>query len=121
MNPVMAVAASVILPGTLAVVIVLLLRKPLFDLLVELCGNADRARFWAVFSALFTVLSTVFGVLASLEVSDQLFDEYLWLVFMLTSIRAGVVGLLMALIAVAFVLLGAIHRFDEIDAHRRPA
>src|SRR5438309_2837170 len=120
MNPVVAILASVILSTALSVAMVLFLRQPLFNLLVELCGNAARARFWTVFSVLFTVLSTLVGVLASLPVSDGSLSEYRAMVLTLTTFRAGVLGLLLALVAIAFNLLSAIRRFDEIDA-RRPA
>jgi hypothetical protein len=118
MNLGMAVMASVAFPSALAVAVVLLLRRPLFNLLVELCGNAARAQFWAAFSVLFMVLSTMFAVLASLPVTDGSFAAHREMVLTLTSFRAGVMGLLMALVAIAFILLGAIRKYDEIDARR---
>jgi uncharacterized membrane protein len=120
MSPSVAMLAGVVLPSALSVAIVLFLRQPLFNLLVELCGNAARAQFWAVFSVLFTMLSTVFGVLASLPGSDGSLAEYRGLVLALTLVRAGVLGLLMALVAIAFILLAAIRKYDEADP-RRPA
>jgi hypothetical protein len=118
MNPVVAILTSVVLSSALSVAIVLPLRQPLFNLLVELCGNAARAQFWAVFSVLFTVLSTLLGVLASLPVSDGSLNEYRAMVLTLTSFRAGVMGLILALVAIAFILLGAIRRNDEVESRR---
>jgi len=119
-NPLLAVATGVVFPSALAIGIVLLLREPLLNLLIELCGNPARARFWAMFSILFTVLCTLFGVLAFLPLSGDAFADHATMVLTLTTIRAGVLGLLLSLAAIAALLLSAIGKYEEAAARRNP-
>ncbi len=44
-------AAGLGCTAVLSVMVVLYLRQPLQALLIEVCGNAKRAEFWTVFSA----------------------------------------------------------------------
>jgi len=66
MNVFTGYLVSAILGMTLAVTIVLFLRKALYQLLVELCGNGARAQYWSIFSGLFLVLCTLYGVMGLL-------------------------------------------------------
>jgi hypothetical protein len=88
---------------------VLLIRRPLGVLLVELCGSQDRARFWAVYSSVILVLATLTGMLLFPPAPDS----NLWNTFpdmrdAFPMFRAGVIGLLAALAGLAGVLLLAI-------------
>ena len=71
--------------GTLAIgaAVVLYLRRPLRNILVELCGNEERAEFWAAFSAVVVgVVPVIFAMAchpapgpdtpAVFELADQL-------------------------------------------------
>ena len=71
--------------GTLAIgaAVVLYLRRPLRNILVELCGNEERAEFWTAFSAVVVgVVPVIFAMVchpapgpdtpAVLELADQL-------------------------------------------------
>jgi hypothetical protein len=71
--------------GTLAIgaAVVLYLRRPLRNILAELCGNEERAEFWAAFSAVVVgVVPVIFAIAchpapgpdtpAVFELADQL-------------------------------------------------
>jgi len=105
---------SAVLAMTLAVAIVLYSRKALYELLVELCGNGARARYWALFTGLFLTLSTLYGVLVSLPGNDsRLGTDFPGLSAGLSSFRAGVLGLLLALGCIAIVMVLGIHRHEN--------
>jgi hypothetical protein len=46
-----------------SIAVVLLLRRPLQDLLVDLCGTPTRAAFWAAFSNVTLVLAPLLGAM----------------------------------------------------------
>jgi hypothetical protein len=117
MSPIAMISYGLALATTLAVVSVLLLGRPLHSLLVELCGNEARARFWLVMASLLIVLMTLFGVLVSLPLlpphaqsisGDERIGRE-----MLAAVRMGIFGLLVALGALSFVLLLAINGYER--------
>jgi hypothetical protein len=104
----------------LAVAIVLYSRKALYELLVELCGNGARAHYWASFAGLFLSLSTLYGVLVSWPGTDaRLSTDFPALSAGLSSFRAGVLGLLLALGCIAIVMFLGIHRHENRMAQAR--
>ncbi len=114
--------ASVALATTLALTIVLLSRKSLRELLVELCGSGARAEFWTMFAGLFLMLCTLFGVLASLPRGDSKFaSESPEIVAAISTFRSGVLALLIASICVACVLLRSIARFEQLASRKPPS
>jgi len=46
----------------LALAAILVILKPMFTVLVEVCGGADRARFWAAYACVFTVVTPLMAV-----------------------------------------------------------
>ena len=122
MNALIGYSASVALATTLALTIVLLSRKSLRQLLVELCGSAARAEFWTMFAGLFLMLCTLFGVLSSLPRGDSgVAAENPELVAALSTFRSGLLALLIASICVACVLLRSIARFEQLASRRTPS
>jgi len=114
MNVFVGFLVSAALAMILAVAIVKYSRNALYDLLVELCGNAARARYWALFTGLFLTLCTLYGVLVSLPNNDpKLGSDFPGLSAALSSFRAGVLGLLLALGFIAFVMVIGIHRHEN--------
>jgi len=114
MNVFTGYLVSAILAMTLAITIVLFLRKALYQLLVELCGNGARAQYWSIFSGLFLVLCTLYGVLVSLpDVDSKIGSQFPGIAAGLASFRAGVLGLLLAFSGVAIVLVLGIHRHEN--------
>jgi hypothetical protein len=114
MSPISMIACSLALASTLAVVSMLLLRRPLYSLLVEVCGNERRASFWQVMASLSIVLMTLFGVLLSLPSNERnLWADYPGGREVLQGLRTGVFGLLVALGALSFTLLLAINSFER--------
>ena len=92
----------------LATTIVAISRKALNQLLVELCGNDARARYWTLFCGLFLVLCTLYGVLAELPAGDSRSGLFAGLL----GFRAGVLALLLAFMSTALVLVVGIHRYE---------
>jgi hypothetical protein len=92
---------------------VLVLRPHLARLLRELCGSPARASFWVVVSGLWVL---PLGVLAGTTsfgygeggrpLAEALFFG------LVTQVRACLFGLLASLLAVAWVLLGFVRRFE---------
>jgi hypothetical protein len=114
MNVFFGFLVSSALAMLLAVAIVLYSRKALYELLVELCGNGARAHYWALFAGLFLSLSTLYGVLASWPDTDsRLSTDFPGLSAGLSSFRAGVFGLLLALGCTAIVMFLGIHRHEN--------
>src|SRR4051812_12176834 len=120
MNVFFGFLVSATLAMLLAVGIVLYSRKALYELLVELCGNGARAHYWALFSGLFLSLSTLYGVLVSWPGTDsRLSTDFPALSAGLSSFRAGVLGLLLALGCIAIVMFLGMHRHENQMAQVR--
>lgn len=96
-----------------AIVLVLVLRRPLDVLLVELCGNPGRARFWSSLWAVAIVLAGLYGMLRSIPLDERHWSDAPALPFVLTGFRTGLTYVLAALGLLAFVLLVAIRRFEQ--------
>jgi hypothetical protein len=96
-----------------SLITVLVLRPHLARLLGELCGSPARASFWVVVSGLWVLLlgvlagTTQFGYdVGGRPVAESLFFG------LVTQVRACLIGLLVSLLAVTWVLLGFIRRFE---------
>ena len=95
------------------VFLVLVLRRPLDLLLVELCGSSSRARFWSSFWAVGIVLAGLFGMLNSIPLEPERWSDAPSVPFVLGGFRAALLYALGALGLLAFVLLLAIRRFEQ--------
>lgn len=121
MSPFAMISYSLVLATSLAVVSMVLLRRPLHSLLVEVCGNERRARFWQVMASLLIVLMTLFGVLVSLPPdTKQLWIDHPGGREVLVGLRTGVFGLLAALGTLSFTLLLAINNFERNARRHTP-
>ena len=78
----------------LAIGVVRYLRRPLLNLLVELCGKQNRAEFWAVFSSsVLALVPVIFALNSRPSESSPVFaiaDQLAWAL-------AGLVGSLLIL------------------------
>ncbi len=96
--------ASMLAALALAAAVVLVLRKSLRSILIDLCGNERRAVFWAVFSSVCLVLATLVAAmlfppaLGSNPTNSEIFQSAL------VTFRAGAIGLLIALVAVGLMI-----------------
>ncbi len=113
MNSMTAFLVCVSLTVGFAVFLVLVLRRPLDVLLIELCGNPGRARFWSTFWSVAIVLSGLFGMLTSIPVDEERWSDYPSLPLVLVGFRASLFYVLGALVALALVLLVSIRRFEQ--------
>jgi len=59
MNQLSSFACSVAVALGLALIVVLVLLRPLKRILSDVCGNEQRGAFWTIFSCLFMLLSTL--------------------------------------------------------------
>jgi hypothetical protein len=96
-----------------SLVTVLVLRPHLARLLRELCGSQARANFWVAVSGMWVLMlgflagTTQYGYDAGgRPVAESLFFG------LVTQVRACLIGLLVSLLAVTWVLLGFIRRFE---------
>lgn len=79
--------------------IALFLRRPLLSILVDLCGNQQRAEFWTAFSLASMVLApTVFALGYVPDHSTAA------LIAIGSQLKWGLIGLLAALVVMAWVL-----------------
>lgn len=114
MEPVTAFSTSLVLVVLLALVVVLVLRRPLSELLIELCGNNRRARFWTVFAALGLVLASVECSLLTMPgPRSDVWADLPGLRVLLSGLRSGVMGLLVGFGGLGFVLLISIARHND--------
>ena len=93
---------------------VLFLRRPLDMLLAELCGSANRARFWLVFTSVAIVLFALLGMMIAFPLSegrDWAGSPQLPLV--LGAFRSSLFFLLLSLGGLAFVLLLGISSYER--------
>jgi len=98
----------------LSVLVVVLLRRSLDGLLVELCGSPGRARFWSTFSSVTIVLTAMIGMMVSFPLSgDGAWTDHPQLATVLAAFRASLVFLLLALGTLGFVLLIGISSFER--------
>ena len=114
MNTLFAVLLAATLATGFALILVLFLRRPLHVLLLELCGNEARARFWSVYWSALLVLAALFGIL----LAAPLDEVGLWMAnpsapLVLSGFRASLCAVLFVLGALALVLLRSIARFER--------
>jgi len=114
MNTLFAVLLAATLATGFALILVLFLRRPLHVLLLELCGNEARARFWSVYWSALLVLAALFGIL----LAAPLDEVGLWMAnpsapLVLSGFRASLCAVLLVLGALALVLLRSIARFER--------
>jgi hypothetical protein len=114
MSVIQAFAIGAAFALVISLLTALALRPYLAELLEELCGSQARASFWMVLSGLSLFLVGIlagtvsYGYGAGTKLSPQ--ELFFGLV---TQVRAGLVGLLVSLLFLAWVLLGFVRRFEE--------
>lgn len=110
---------SLALSIVLALSVTRVLSRPLGELLVELCGNARRARFWAAFSSVALVLGSMLGALFSIPgESRTAWEGAAGLRTMLVGMRSSLFLLLAVIAVLGFVMLSGISRAAEAGARR---
>jgi hypothetical protein len=126
MNDVTGYVSSLFLTIAIALVVAFVLRRPLGELLVELCGNERRARFWAAFTSITLVLGSMLGTLLSIPgVGEPAWDGVGGLRGLLVGLRSGTFLMLTVIAVMGFVMLVGISRApvpsiraDEVGAGR---
>jgi hypothetical protein len=106
--------------GTLAIgtAVVGYLRRPLRNILIELCGNDQRAEFWAAFSAVTVgVVPVIFAIACHPEPSPnapamfELAEQLKW----------GLIGLTGSVLMLGWVIGRTIRRWEARAAEESPA
>jgi hypothetical protein len=112
MNVSVLFLSGLVLTVGLTVGAVIYLKQPLHRLLIELCGNAERASFWAAFSCLALVLTPLIFALnvqpnpssaSSQPLLFQLADQLKW----------GLIGLVAAVLVLGTVLNRSIRKLGS--------
>ena len=100
MSPATIVFSGIAMTAALSLVVVLYLRPRLRRILVDLCGTAERADFWAAFSNVILVLvPLICALFRSPEAGGTSFLEDL-----LDEVRWALVGLAAAVTVLGLVL-----------------
>lgn len=114
MNALGGFLASTTAVLALALLTMTILRRPLNALLIEVCGNESRARFWSVFTAVTIVLVAMLGMLFSLPLAEEkLWAEIPLFPLILSGFRMSLFFLLSALGVLGFVLLLSINSYEH--------
>jgi len=114
MTTLTALLLSAVLTTVFAILLVSFLRRPLHVLLIELCGNESRARFWSVYWGAMIVLAALFGLLVSAPIGrTESWAESPAVPVVLTGLRASLCAVLLVLGLLALVLLRSIARFER--------
>ena len=109
MNALNTLLLSAGLTTTLAALTVLWLGAPFLRLLTDVCRNAIHGKFWFVFACVSIVLTTLFGALSSFPTGGLAsLSESSALEVVVASFRAGLLGLILSLAAVALSLVVSI-------------
>lgn len=109
MNVLPTLIACVGLATALAAATVLSLRASLRKVAVEACSSESHGSFWVAFSNICIVLTTMLGTLLVIR-TDRLaaWDDRASLGSIVECFRAGLLGLMLSLAAMALVLLVSI-------------
>ena len=89
-----------------------LLRGHLKRMLVDLCETEARSAFWVTVTGLTVVLAGVLAATSTLGYSDPQAGGYDLFLAAMTQARTSLVGLLGIVLALAFVLLNAVRRYE---------
>jgi hypothetical protein len=116
MSPVIAFVTGLLLTMGLVFVALLYLRNPLQDILTDLCGTVERARFWTAFSNI-----TLFFVPMALALDRRpMPGEAEPLVFAIgDQLEYTVIGLVVAVMIVGIVLSRYIPKRAVVQASDR--
>ena len=96
----------------LAMGLIVFLRRPLREILIELCGRESRARFWECICAAGVVVSTLFAAMIVDPATSRDAGEQL-----LSMARYGLASLLGCIGLLGFLMLRSIVSYE--DAARR--
>ena len=114
MSVIYSFAVGAALALAISLVTVLVLRPHLARLLDELCGTQARAGFWIVVSTLgILLLGILAGTVSSGYPSSESPSMQQLFFGLVTQLRSCLIGLLASLLAVAWVLVGSIRRFER--------
>lgn len=100
-------AAGLLLTGAVSAVVVAWMRVPLQKLLTELCGNAQRAEFWTVFSTVTVGFMPVIFALAYAPSLPSLSDSVREIAQL---VKWGLIGMLLSVLVLGWMLGRAIYR-----------
>jgi len=114
-SPTLIFVFDVALTAIFLVAVVVYIKRPLQTLLVELCGTAERANFWLVFS---NVALVVVPLIFALDYKPEFGPERIPIFEMAAQLKYSLVGLVTTLGSLAFVLSRFIPREKPVPAGR---
>jgi len=107
MNPTTAFVADIGLAAFLSLGLVLYIKTHLHALLVELCGTAERASFWLIFSNVTLVLVPL---IFALDYKPESGPDRNFIFEMATQVKHAIIGFVIAFSLLAVVLFRFIPR-----------
>lgn len=107
---------GLLITASIALVVVIYLRRPLHKILIDLCGNVERAAFWTAFSMVALTLSPL--ILAMTYTPEVRAGSPLVLEFA-AQLKWGLVGLLLAIVILGWVLSRFIPRSPAVHPPQR--
>ena len=116
-SPALIFVFDVALTAIFLVAVVVYVKKPLQTLLVELCGTADRANFWLVFS---NVALIVVPLIFALDYKPEFGPANPAIFEMAAQLKYALIGLVITLGSLALVLSRFIPR-EKANAPGTPS
>src|SRR5205085_11984384 len=85
----------------ISILIVVYLRRPLLQLLTDLCGSAERAAFWTAFSAVTVGLVPVIFALAQEPAQDSKLPVFLEIA---EQLKWGLIGMVISVLLLGWIV-----------------
>jgi len=97
---------------TLALGVVMYLRRPLETLLTEMCGTAERARFWTAFAVVVLTLVPLMFVLNNPPTGDNVEAVFV----IAAQLRRAILGIVVSVMGMGVFLLMFVARSPQPNA-----
>ena len=102
----------------IALAIVIYIRRPLYRILIELCGTQERAEFWVSFS---TVAVTLVPVIFAMQYTPELNAGTSPVLELAAQLKWALAGLLAAVLILGWVISSFIKRHSVPANSPKPA
>jgi hypothetical protein len=107
---------GLLITACIALLVVIYLKRPLHKILIDLCGNVERAAFWTAFSMVALTLSPL---ILAMTYTPELRAGSPLVLELAAQLKWGLVGLLVAVVILGWVLSRFIPRSSTAHAPQR--
>ena len=94
-------AVGLLITEVVSLIVVLYLKAPLHKVLVELCGNGERAAFWTAFSS---VTLTLAPPILAMQHTPEMGGKTAVVLEIAAQLKWGLLGLFLAVVILGWVL-----------------